>query len=117
MNGKYLATNLEPLKAIGSGKVLEAIDALINERNDHRVPSAKGDLVAYEIQDIGGRIVIINFLIENQNGLSFRKFEYYMQSENVEDCLMGAAEYSFGIHYSVMEDFFKLRGFYVDSVI
>jgi hypothetical protein len=115
MNEKYLATNIEPLKAIGDGKVFEAINAIISDRNEHRTSEAKGELVAYKIQAIGGPIVTINFLIENHNGLSFRKFEYYMWSGNVEDSLMGAAEYSFGIHYSVMEDFFELREFYLEN--
>jgi hypothetical protein len=115
MSGKYLSTNIEPLKAIGDGKVFEAINAIISDRNEYRASEAKGKLIAYKIHDFSGRIVDINFLIEDHNGLSFGKFEYYMRSGNVEDSLMSSTKYSFGIHFSAMEDFFELREFYLEN--
>jgi hypothetical protein len=115
MNVKYLATNIDPLKDIGDGKVFEAINAIISDRNEHITSAAKGELVAYEIQNMETPIVTINILIKSHNSLLFRNFNYFMRLGNLDDGLNDSAKYGFGIHYTKMEDFFKLRKFYLKN--
>jgi hypothetical protein len=109
MNKKYLASDLEPLKAIGEGKVLDFINNFIDGVNENR--ENKAELVAYVIKD-NDFISNMYCLFKTINGLLYREFTYCSNTKRVDDCLKKTAEYGIGIIEYSMEDFFELREFY-----
>lgn len=112
-NEKYLATDLEPLKAIGEGKVMEVINNILKSYNkDIEIPAV---LAAYNIR-CDYTIVTIYCLFNTKNGFMYRSFEYYPDAENVDDNLRITAEYGLGIHYVELERYMKLRDFYLEQI-
>lgn len=112
-NEKYLSTDMEPLKAIGNGKVSEFINDFLDEVNDSR--KNKAELVAYGIKDSYGLITTIECLFKTENGLLFRSYEFYVNRKHIEDNLKNTAEYGVGILDVEIENFFELRSFYLEK--
>jgi hypothetical protein len=112
VNEKYLATDLEPLKEIGDGKVLEVINNLLNYYNEDNEKTA--ELAAYNLK-CDYKIVDIYCLFKSINGLEYRRFTYYPTTKSVDDDLMQTAKYGLGIHYVELERYMKLRDFYLEK--
>ncbi|WP_147536067.1 hypothetical protein [Bacillus marasmi] len=116
MDGKYLATNLEPLKSIGDRKLFEEIIEFMTSR-ENRAPK----LIAYSIQGIDENIVTVDCLFErhhkeiNLKTLYFRTFEYFRVTEDIYDVSKRSIEYGIGFSEYHLDSFVDLRNFYLES--
>lgn len=116
MNGKYLATDLEPLQTLGDGAVLNAINEFLANQNDGRPEDSKGELVAFEIENYeGSSFTAIRCLIKNENGFFYRSFEFFKKRNSVTDKLSDSAKYGLGFNEWNLDHFIELRQFYLDN--
>jgi hypothetical protein len=117
MDGKYLASNIGPLKVIGDGKAFITINDLLNSNQFE-----DAELVAYSIRDYESRIVNVDCLFNKfsspteRNILFFRSFDYYKRNESIVDDLKLTAEYGIGFADFEMERFIEIRDFYLQYV-
>jgi archaellum biogenesis protein FlaJ (TadC family) len=107
MDGKYLASNIGPLKTINDGKVFIAINDLMNTVRFENV-----ELVAYSIN---GKEVQCLFKRSEGFTLFIRRFNFYKSTGNVDDYLKLIAEHGIGIADYDIDDFLKLRDFYLQN--
>jgi hypothetical protein len=112
MDGKYLASNIGPLKTIGEGKSFIAINDLLN--------SFEGvELAAYSIHESESRVVGIDCLFKEfskhteRDIFSFRPFDFYKSTRNTDDALKLTADYGVGFTDYDMNRFMELRDFYL----
>lgn len=112
MDGKYLASNIAPLKTIGDGKTFVKITEKLN--NDH---FESVDLVAYSITGSDDRIVNVEclFKYKERTTLYFRDFDFYKRTENLEDGLKMSADYGAGFADHNIDRFLILRDFYLEK--
>jgi hypothetical protein len=116
MDGKYLATNIGPLKTIGEGKVFNAITDLLNSDRFEGV-----ELAAYSIRESESRVVGIDCLFKKYSHhterdiLSFRTFDFYRRTGNVNDYLKQTAEHGIGFTDYELNKFMELRDFYLQN--
>lgn len=113
MDGKYLASNIGPLKVIGDGKVFIAINDLLNSNRFEKV-----ELVAYSIRGSEGRIVTIECLFRNKQRETFyyRSFDFYRETGNIDDDLRLTADYGIGFCDYELTLFMQLRDFYLQNI-
>jgi hypothetical protein len=108
----HLAGNLEPVKAIGNGIVIDSINNVLADRDNTK-------MVAYSINS-SGTFDEVNVIFETSrkygNRLSFRSFEYFRKLDKLKDQTLFFAEYAVGISEFTMEDFQNLQSFYQKSV-
>jgi hypothetical protein len=113
VNGKYLASNIEPLKVLGEGKVFNAINDLLNSNRFKDV-----SLTAYSICESESRIPTIECLFKTEGKygptLYFRRFDFYKHNGNVEDDLALTAKHGVGFADFDLQNFIKLRDFYLE---
>jgi hypothetical protein len=113
MDGKYLASNIAPLKVIGDGKVFIEINNLLNSNRFENF-----ELAAYTILGNEDRIVSVKCLfrkissITDYGVLFFRTFDYYKGTKNVTDVLKSTGEYGIGFGDFDLYYFTELRDFY-----
>jgi hypothetical protein len=114
MDGKYLASNIGPLKVMSEGKVFIAINDLFNSERFE-----KAEVVAYSITGYESRIIRIECLLKKENlygpTLYFRNFDFYKSREKLEDSLKLTADYGAGFGDYDLQNYIKLRDFYLDS--
>jgi hypothetical protein len=115
MNGKYLATNIEPLQSTADGKVLETINKLLAARNKHT--EHKVELVAYSISGFERGIVTIDCLIERKGRktLFFRRYDFYKETGTIDDDIKQTADYGIGFAQYDVNNFLELRDFYLQN--
>jgi hypothetical protein len=113
MDGKYLTSNIEPLKVIGDGMVFVAIDVLLNTNRFKNI-----ELVAYEIAGSDTPIVTVNclFIQVERKTLFYRRFDFYKATKNVEDDLKLTADHGIGIGDFDVHFFSKLRNWYLQNI-
>jgi hypothetical protein len=114
MDGKYLASNIEPLKTIGDGKVLVALNDLMNTDRFENV-----ELVAYSINGNESRIIRIECLFKKEGKygttIYFRNFDVYKRNNKLEDSLKLTADHGVGFGDYDLQNFIELRDFYLQS--
>lgn len=116
MDGKYLASNIGPLKVIGNGKVFISINDLLNS---DRFECA--ELAAYSISESESRVVGIDCLFKKYSQhterdiLSFRTFDFYKRTGNVNDYLKQTADHGIGFTDYELNKFMELRDFYLQN--
>jgi hypothetical protein len=113
MDGKFLTSNIGPLKVIGDGKVFVAINDLLNTNRFKKV-----ELAAYEIADSNSRIVTIHclFIHAERGTLYYRQFAFFESTESVNDDLKLTAEHGIGFGDFEMFYFQKLRDWYLQNI-
>lgn len=109
MDGKYLASNIAPLKEIGDGKVFNAVNDLMNSNQ-----FKNAELAAYSINGSDNRIVTCEFLFSrtDRRTLYFRTFDFYKATGTVDDVLKLTADFGVGLADTDLERFLRLRDFY-----
>jgi hypothetical protein len=114
MDGKYLVSNIGPLKTIGEGQVVIAISNLLNTDNFENA-----ELVAYSIDGNDGRIIYLECLFKKEgkygHTLFYRNFHFYKRNNRLEDALKLTADYGVGIGDLDIHNFIKLRDFYLQN--
>ena len=115
MDGKYLASNIGPLKTIGDGKVFIAINDLLNTDRFENV-----ELVAYSIERNDGLIIRLECLFKKEGKygptIYFRNFDFYKCNKELEDSLKLTADHGVGFGDYDLINFIKLRDFYFQSI-
>jgi hypothetical protein len=115
MDGKYLASNFGPLKALGEGKVFIVINDLLNTNRFEDI-----EMAAYSIRESESNIVIIECLFKSEGiygpTLYYRRFYFYKRHETVEDSLVETAKYGVGFGDFELQNFIKLRDFYLEHL-
>jgi hypothetical protein len=112
MDGKYLASNNGPLKVLGEGIVFITINDLLNTNRFESV-----ELVAYSIRGYDSRIITIDCLFKKEGEfrtLFFRDFDFFKRNNSVSDELKLTADHGIGIGEYTIENFLKLRDFYLE---
>jgi hypothetical protein len=114
MDGKYLASNIGPLKTVGDGKVFIALNDLLNT---HRFENA--ELVAYSIDSNDGRIIWLECLFKKEgkygHTFHYRTFNFYKSRKQLEDSLKLTADYGVGFGDYDLNNFIALRDFYLQN--
>lgn len=109
--GIHLGTNLTALEAVGEGKVLEKITALLEEYEGNTI-------ACYEIEHVHNSVdvrILFKQVSEISSWFKYRAFQYSMRFGHIEDRLQDALEYNVGINEFQMEYFLKLRQFYLEN--
>lgn len=109
MDGKYLASNIGPLKVIGDGKPFTTINDLLNSDRFENVR-----LVAYSISGHEKNIVTVECLFEHKTRktIYYRDFDFYKVTGKIEDSMKMTADYGIGFADFDIDNFIKLRDFY-----
>lgn len=115
MDGKYLASNIEPLVSLADGRVYQVITAILDACNVNKTGADKGELVANKIVGSEKGITRIDCLINTTYGLHYRSFNLFIKTGTIDDDLKQSASYGYGIHDLMMDRFIKFREWYLQN--
>jgi hypothetical protein len=112
MDGLYLSSNLKPLESIGEGKALKCLGDVFKSDRFQDV-----EMVAYLITGPETRIPDIDILFKHRerSTLYTRRFTYYKFRGKLEDDLKLTADHGIGIADFDVDNFLKLREFYLKN--